>query len=58
MDLHDGERVVFVDTGIEVALAHKSGPRARLVVVAPRSVKIERVAPPNPKHGNMKEQAR
>ena len=57
MDLHDGERVVFAGTGIEVALAHKSGPRARLVVVAPRNVKIERVAP-NPKHGNMKEQAR
>ena len=45
MDLQPGERVVFAGTGVEIEVVSKSGRHARLRVISPRAVRIERVLP-------------
>lgn len=42
MNVEPGERLVFGDTGIEVELVGKSGRVARVCVITPRDVSIER----------------
>jgi hypothetical protein len=42
MDMLPGDRLVLGNTGVEIAIVHKSGKAARLLVLAPRSVCIER----------------
>lgn len=42
MDLTPGERVTFAGTGIEIEVVAKSGRHARLCVISPKRVVIER----------------
>jgi sRNA-binding carbon storage regulator CsrA len=42
MDLQPGESLTFPGSGITVSVVGKSGRSARLCIVAPRSVKIDR----------------
>ena len=46
MDLQAGDKVVFSEAGIEIALVAKSGRHARLCVVSPRNMRIERKPDP------------
>lgn len=42
VDLQPGERMTFAGAGITLALVQKSGRSARLCIIAPRSMKIDR----------------
>jgi sRNA-binding carbon storage regulator CsrA len=44
LDLRSGERISLDGDRIKVELLHKSGQLVRLRVVAPRDVKVERLA--------------